>query len=234
MLEYALALAAGMATIVSPCILPILPIVLASTAARSKAEPLFIILGFVVTFAAGGILLGVLADSAGELSDNIRTAALLLLLAAGVACVLPNAFDRLTSFAMRAFGTGSSAVTMAPSQLSVAGALMIGASLGLAWTPCAGPVLASVLALAASSQAAAESTALLGMYAIGAGVPLLAIAYGGNFVTTRVRRLAPHAQRIRQAFGVFAIATALLQLFQYDAAFFAWATQGLPAISRGL
>lgn len=233
MLEYALALAAGMATIVSPCILPILPIMLASTATRSKSEPLFIILGFVVTFAAGGILLGVLADSAGELSDNIRTVALLLLLAAGVACVLPNAFDRLTSLVMSAFGN-SGAVTTAPSQPSVAGALMIGASLGLAWTPCAGPVLASVLALAASSQAAAQSTALLGMYAIGAGVPLLAIAYGGNFVTTRVRRLAPHAQRIRQAFGVFAIATALLQLFQYDASFFAWATQGLPAISRGL
>src|SRR5689334_1357459 len=69
MLDYALAAAAGVATIASPCILPMLPIVLATTAGRSRAEPLLLIAGFVLSFGLGGILIGALASSSGELQE---------------------------------------------------------------------------------------------------------------------------------------------------------------------
>lgn len=231
MIAYALALLAGMATIASPCILPVLPIVLATTAGRSKAEPLLIIAGFIATFAAGGILIGALSASSGELQQGIRTGSILLLLAAGLVCLWPAPFDWLVQ---RVRGLFASRRSASPAMGGKVGALLVGVSLGLAWTPCAGPILASVLALAASSQAPGKATALLGAYAAGAGIPMLAIAYGGNWVSSRLGFFNRRAGLFRKLFGAIAIAVALLQLLQYDVAFTAWATQWLPSFSTGL
>ncbi|WP_457831760.1 cytochrome c biogenesis CcdA family protein, partial [Staphylococcus aureus] len=68
------------------------------------------------------------------------------------------------------------------------GGFVLGMTLGVVWTPCAGPVLGSILTLVATSSELAKSALLLFVYALGAGVPMLAIAYGGQYVTTRVRR----------------------------------------------
>ena len=234
MIEYALATVAGMATIVSPCILPVLPIVLASTAGRGKLEPLLIIAGFVATFAAGGILIGALSSSSGELQQAIRTGSIVVLLIAGLFCFWPVPFDWAV---MRVREWRASRRTNARPSRPIGGkvgAVLVGVSLGLAWTPCAGPILASVLALAASSQTPGKATLLLGTYAIGAGLPMLAIAYGGNWVTSRLAFFNRRADLFRKFFGAIAIAVALLQLFQYDVAFSAWATQWLPSLSTGL
>jgi len=95
MMEFALAGAAGVATIASPCILPVLPIVLATTAGRGRLEPLLIIAGFVGSFAAGGVLLGALSGSSAELQQGIRTGSILLLLASGLACIWSGPFERV-------------------------------------------------------------------------------------------------------------------------------------------
>ncbi|MEH6419874.1 cytochrome c biogenesis CcdA family protein [Pseudomonas sp. CGJS7] len=229
--EYALAGAAGVATIASPCILPVLPIVLATTAGRSKLEPLLIVAGFTASFAAGGIALGALSAISGEWQYAVRTAAIAMLLLAGLSCLWSAPFDWLAAQIQRRLTSGVSA---GPARTGKLGALLIGASLGLVWTPCAGPILASVLALAASAQAPAKATALLGLYALGAGVPLLAIAYGGHWVSARLAFFNRHAVTTRRIFGAVAIAVALLQLLQYDVLFSAWATQWLPAVSTGL
>ena len=238
MIEYLPAIAAGVATVLSPCILPILPIVLATTAGQPRSQPLLIVVGFTATFAAGGIALGTLAGSSGAFQDAIRTGAILLLLLAGIVCVWSRPFDWLTARVQGLLASFSNGVSNgAPAGLQrtgPAGPLLIGASLGVAWTPCAGPVLASVLALAASAQAPGRSTALLGLYAIGAGVPMLAIAYGGNWVASRLGALTRRADLLRKGFGVIAIAVAVLQLLRYDIAFTAWATQWLPSVSTGL
>jgi len=234
MIAYALAAAAGVATILSPCILPVLPIVLATTAGRSKAEPLLVIAGFVATFAAGGILIGALSASSGELQQAIRTGAILLLLVAGLFCLWPTPFDWLVQKGRMLLASRGSAPRQATSALGKAGALLVGASLGLAWAPCAGPILASVLALAASSQAPGRAVVLLGAYATGAGLPMLAIAYGGDWVSSRLGFFNRRADLFRKMFGAIAIAFALLQLLQYDVIITAWATRWLPSISTGL
>ena len=152
MIDYLLAGAAGLATLVSPCILPILPVVLATTAGRSRQEPLFIILGFVASFAISGIAINAIADSSGELQQGVRTTAILVLLLAGLACVWSAPFEWLATKAQAWFS--ARLLNRAPKTgRRPTGPLLIGASLGLVWTPCAGPILASVLALAASSEA---------------------------------------------------------------------------------
>jgi cytochrome c-type biogenesis protein len=234
MFDQLLAFAAGMATIASPCILPVLPIVLARTAGSSRIEPMLIIAGFVATFAAGGILIGALAASSGELQNGIRTASILVLLLAGLACVWSAPFDWLVARSRALLAKVGNGRTSTRSPEGKLGALLVGASLGAAWTPCAGPVLASVLALAASSHAPGAATSLLALYAIGAGVPMLAIAYGGRWVSSRLAFLNRRADLFRIGFGVVAIAVAVLQLFHYDVLLTAWATQWLPAISTGL
>jgi cytochrome c-type biogenesis protein len=235
MIEYLLAGAAGIATIASPCILPVLPIVLATTAGRSRVEPLLIIAGFVSTFAAGGILIGALSASSGELQAGIRTASIVLLLLAGLACVWSAPFDwAVARFRQWRATRGPSNVRMSAPIGGKAGALLVGASLGIAWTPCAGPVLASVLALAASSDAPGQSSVLLGLYALGAGLPMLAIAYGGHWVSARLAFFNRRADLFRKTFGVVAIAIAVLQLVHYDIALIAWTTQWLPSLSTGL
>lgn len=234
MIEYALAGVAGVATIASPCILPVLPIVLATTAGGGRLDPLLIIAGFVGAFSAGGIAIGALSGSSGELQQWIHTGSILLLLVAGFVCVWSVPFDRLVASLRARLAAQGSSAAVAQVRTGRAGLLMVGASLGLAWTPCAGPVLASMLALAASSQAPGKAMALFGAYAVGAGIPMLAIAYGGNRVSRRLKAFTRRADLLRKAFGGIAIAVAVLQLFHYDVAFIAWATQWLPSVSTGL
>ena len=105
---------------------------------------------------------------------------------------------------------------------------MLGTTLGLVWTPCAGPVLGSILTLVATSKDVAWASLLLVAYAIGAALPMLAIAYGGQAATTRVRSLARISPRLQQGFGVVVIAFALAAYFQYDTLIVAWLTGFYP------
>ena len=114
------------------------------------------------------------------------------------------------------------------------GGFVLGTTLGLVWTPCAGPVLGSILTVVATSKDTAWASLLLVVYAIGAALPMLAIAYGGQAVTTRVRSVARIAPRLQQGFGVVVIAFALASYFQYDTLIVAWLTGFYPNGQIGL
>ena len=111
---------------------------------------------------------------------------------------------------------------------------MLGTTLGLVWTPCAGPVLGTILTVIATSTDTAWASTLLVTYAIGAAIPMLAIAYGGQAVTTRVRSLARIAPRLQQGFGIVVIGFAALSYFQYDTLIVAWLTHFYPNGQIGL
>jgi cytochrome c biogenesis protein CcdA len=230
MIAFALAALAGMATVLSPCVLPVLPIVLARGSGGDRREPLLIGAGFIGAFASGGIALGLLSSSSGRFEAAVRIAAIAVLLLAGLSCVWPQVFERL----QQRWLAGSRLMAWRPRATGPGGALLVGVSLGIAWTPCAGPVLASVLALAAGAQDPARATALLGLYALGAAAPLLAVIYGGRWAAARLAALQRHTGWLRRTFGVLAVAMALLQLMQLDTALIAWLLPWLPSISTGL
>ena len=114
------------------------------------------------------------------------------------------------------------------------GGFVLGTTLGLVWTPCAGPVLGSILTVIATSTDTAWASVLLVVYAIGAAIPMLAIAYGGQAVTTRVRSIAAIAPRLQQGFGAVVIAFAVASYFQYDTLIVAWLTGFYPNGQLGL
>jgi cytochrome c-type biogenesis protein len=146
--------------------------------------------------------------------------------------IFPAAYERLASrISLASTGPGVFAFANVP---GAAGGLALGAALGLIWTPCAGPVLGSILTLIATSKDTAASSALLVIYALGAAIPMLAIAYGGQAVTTRVRSIARFAPRLRQAFGAVVIAVAVATFLHYDTLIVAWVASFYPDGQIGL
>jgi len=228
-----LALAAGVLTVAAPCILPMLPILLgASVGQRSRARPAFITLGFVLAFSAVALLFGAFAEALETEAAVLRDIAIVLLLVFGALMIVPHPLRwlaaRMHRVVNRADAIGQRAGT------GNGGGFVLGMTLGVVWTPCAGPVLGSILTVVATSHDLAWSGALLLAYAVGSGIPMLAIAYGGQYVTTHVRALTRHAHRMQQAFGVLVMLIAVGLYYQYDTVVTVWLSQFYPTENLGL
>jgi cytochrome c-type biogenesis protein len=233
MLSALFALLAGVVTVAAPCTLPVLPILLgASLAGQSKARPLFIAAGFIAAFAAVTLAFTAFARVLGLEPDQLRNAAIVLLALFGVLMLAPQLYTRLSAAAAGLFSRRSGG---APRNYQGAfGGFLLGTTLGLVWTPCAGPVLGSILTLLATQAQTQWAALLLTLYAVGAAIPMLAIAYGGQFAATRVRALAAFAPRLQQGFGALIVAFAAAMYFQVDTQVTAWLTAFYPAGQIGL
>ena len=206
-----IAFLAGVITAISPCVLPVLPILLAGTAASaSRLRPYAIVAGLVGSFTVftlgGAALLSALGLPEDALRDVAIVALLLLaatLLSQRLAAIVERPFFFLTR---RRAGSDANGV-------------ILGASLGLVFVPCAGPVLAAVTALAASGDVGLRTIFVTGAYAAGAALPMLAIAIGGHRVTSRMGPLRRHAETTRRMAGAVLGATALAIAFGVDQRF---------------
>ena len=233
MFNLVLALLAGLVTIAAPCTLPVLPILLgASVGHTSKARPALIALGFVVSFSAVALLLSAITRIFDFDPNVLRTGAAFLLVGFGLLMIWPTPFEWL-SVRIGGLTNGSSASTTGSRHGNIGG-FVLGTTLGLVWTPCAGPVLGSILTIVATSKDSAWASLLLVVYAIGAAIPMLAIAYGGQAVTTRVRSIARISPRLQQGFGIVVIGFAVASYFQYDTLIVAWLTGFYPSGQIGL
>jgi cytochrome c biogenesis protein CcdA/thiol-disulfide isomerase/thioredoxin len=198
-------LLAGVVTALSPCVLPVLPILLAGSAAGGRRRPLAIVAGLVGSFTLFTLTTSWLLDRLGLPQDFLRNLALALLFLLGAMLVVPQLGELVARPLSR--------VARRPAG-DLGGGMLLGASLGLVFVPCAGPVLAAVTVVAATQDVGGRAIALTLSYAIGAAVPMLLIAAGGQ------RLLRPAAPRLRQVFGAvilvtaFAIAAGLDRPFQ--------------------
>ncbi|WGD52213.1 cytochrome c biogenesis CcdA family protein [Bradyrhizobium sp. CB1650] len=232
MLDLIFAVLAGILTIAAPCTLPMLPILLGASIGRSShLRPVMIALGFVISFSAAALLLGALTRLFDFDPNLLRSTAAILLIGFGLLMLWPAPFEWLS---LRLNGWLDLGATSAAQRDGALGGLVLGTTLGLVWTPCAGPVLGSILTLVATSKNLSWAGTLLVAYAIGAAIPMLAIAYGGQAATTRVRSLARISPRLQQGFGVVVIAFALAAYFQYDTLIVAWLTGFYPTGQIGL
>ena len=196
-----IAFLAGVITAISPCVLPVLPILLAGSAAGTdRRRPFAIVAGLVVSFTAFTLAGAALLSALGLPEDLLRDIAIvaLLVLAASllsqrVAWVLERPFLFLTR---RRVGQDSNG-------------FVVGLSVGLVFVPCAGPVLAAVTALAASGEVTLRIVLVTGAYAIGAAIPMLAIAIGGQRLGSSMRIVRTHAGAARRFAGVVIAATAI-------------------------
>jgi cytochrome c biogenesis protein CcdA/thiol-disulfide isomerase/thioredoxin len=197
--------AAGVITAVSPCVLPVLPIVLAGGATSSgPRRPVAIIAGLVASFTVFTLVATSLLSALGLPGDLLRNLAIAMLFLLAATLVFPRfaiVLERPLAFMTRRRGG------------DLGGGFLLGVSLGLVFVPCAGPVLATITVLAAQHRIGFESVALTLAYALGAAVPMLLVAVGGQRVA---RRLRARSQLFRRGMGVVLAGAALAIVFNVD------------------
>lgn len=229
MIQIIFALLAGVLTVGAPCILPVLPIVLGASIGReSKTRPLFLTLGFILSFVFVSLVFSVLARVLGLSQDNLRLLGIIALLIFGFFLLLPNIFERLTSFLNPYINSVSKTHAKYSGNL---GGLIVGLSLGIIWTPCAGPILASIFALIATTKSLVSAGILLTAYALGAAVPMLLIAYGSQYITTKIKSLSKYSGYLQKVFGLLIIILAISMYFNYDLILQAYLAEYFPKIS---
>jgi cytochrome c biogenesis protein CcdA/thiol-disulfide isomerase/thioredoxin len=217
-----IAFLAGLITAISPCVLPVLPILLAGSATTTdRRRPVAIVAGLVVSFTtftlAGAALLSALGLREDLLRD-IAIAALLVLAASLLSRRVAWLLERPFLFLTRRRVSGDS------------NGFLLGLSVGLVFVPCAGPVLAAVTALAASGEVGVRIALVTGAYALGAAVPMLAIAIGTQRLASGMRLVRTHAEAARKVAGVVVGASAIAIAIGADQRF----TTALPGYTQAL
>lgn len=224
---------AGIVTVLSPCILPILPLILSSSIGgkeTGKARPLGVIVGFVASFTLFTLFLSSLVRLSGISADVLRLLSVIIIAGFGISLLVPQLqillerlFSKLTAFAPKStakkgFGSG----------------LLLGVSLGLLWTPCVGPILASVISLAITGSITFSAFLITLAYSLGTAIPMLAIMLGGRELLWRVPWLTANAGKIQKAFGLLMILTALAIATNADRKFQTYILNAFPEYGVGL
>jgi cytochrome c-type biogenesis protein len=195
----ALAFVAGLLTALSPCVLPLLPLVVGS-AARNRYGPTALAAGFVTTFTVIGVLLASLGTALGLSDTIVRSTSAALLVAAGVMTInhrLQDATGRWLSPLASA-----SAKLSARADQGVGGQFFIGALLGGVWSPCVGPTLGAALGLATRGETLAHAAAIMAAFGLGSATLLLAAGYASRAVFGQRLRLLQAGARGRLVFGI--------------------------------
>ncbi|MGE3693563.1 MAG: cytochrome c biogenesis CcdA family protein [Novosphingobium sp.] len=216
MLSLALALLAGSLTTLSPCVLPILPIVLFGALDQHRFGPLALAGGLVLTFGGLGVLLSGVSWALDIPDTAIRYTAAGFLIVFGMVL--------LSTALQTRFAVASSPLTDTFHRMldrvtprGLWGQFGLGVLLGAVWTPCSGPTLGAAIGLAANSDTLAKAGAVMLLFGVGASLPLLAIAYGSR-QTLKTRRIA--MARISQAakpwLGVLLVAAGVLVVSGFD------------------
>jgi len=215
------ALIAGAATALSPCILPVLPAVLAAGATGGRRRPLGVVLGLTLSFTFATVALVYVIDALGLPNDITRTIAIVVLIGFGIVLVVPPLADRVEAFASGLVG--------GPKRAGSDGfwsGVLLGGSLGFVYAPCAGPILAGVITVSASQSLTAEKLAVALAYGAGSGLVLYVILLGGRRITDR---LAPVRGRVNAVMGALMIVVALMLATNLDIRFENWLARSTPA-----
>jgi cytochrome c biogenesis protein CcdA/thiol-disulfide isomerase/thioredoxin len=213
------ALIAGAGTALSPCVLPILPAVLSAGVTGGRRRPLGVATGLALSFTFATIALVYVIDAFGLPDDLVRNIAVGVLVVFAITLLVPPLSDRVEAFASRLVGGPRARGD------GFAGGLLLGASLGLIYAPCAGPILAGVITVSASQPFTADKLAVALAYGVGSAAVIYAILLGGRRVTDR---LAPLRGRINYAMGAVMLATAALLFADLDIRFNTWLARNAP------
>lgn len=223
-----LGLLAGVLTTLSPCVLPILPIVLVSAAGQHRYGPLVLMSGLVLGFTAFGLLVAGAVSALNVPSETVRSASAILLMLFGLVLLSTMLQERLASLTAPVSAVLNN-VSSRFSPQRVQGQFLLGALLGAVWTPCTGPTLGATITLAASTDTLPKAALIMVMFGIGASTPLLALAYGSRR-TLQARRdtLARVGRIATPVLGVVLFALGILVLLGYDRALQAILVGAMP------
>lgn len=226
--QLGLSLAAGSLTTLSPCVFPILPLVVGGAMQGNRFAPVAMGAGMVAAFTLLGVLFGALGGALGIDSDTIRIAGAVLLVAFGIVMLVPALNNRFTQL-MTPFAGIANQASRRVEGGSLFGAFVLGTLLGMVWSPCSGPLLASALTLVATKGNATDGAIILGLFGLGAAIPLIAIAYATRAGFSRSRDwVLAHIGTLKQGFAWLILLLGIAILFGADKWLEAQITQRMP------
>jgi len=210
----ALVFLAGVLSVATPCIIPLLPPFLAGSVG-SRLRPLAIVLGMSTTFTLMGGLFSALGIAAGFAGEALRYLAIAFLIAFGAIMVddgLNTAYTRISSSLVSGFAR------FLPGRLGdgTGDGFFLGLSLGIVWIPCVGPVLGAVLSYVSMGGDILKGSLMLFVYSLGLGIPMLAVAYGSKRYSTKLQWLSKNSAALRRFAGWVIILTGIGILLGVD------------------
>jgi len=210
-----LALVAGSLTTLNPCVLPLLPLVVAGAIAQSKWAPLSMGAGLAFSYTTLGLLVALVGESLGLDTDRLRWVGGVLLVLFGVVQLVPIMNDRLMLMLSPVANKAHAVIPIAGS--SVWRSFLTGALLGLVWSPCSGPLLGGALTLVADSKSAWRGAFILGFFGVGAATPLIAVAYLSKTKFLRFREwVLTQSVSIKKTVGFLMLSLGAAILTGYD------------------
>lgn len=215
-LSYTLAFLAGLVSIFSPCVLPLLPVVLGTAVSQHRLGPLALTAGLALSFLGIGLFVAMIGFSLGLDSEKFRIAGSLLLVAAGVVLVWPSLQARL-SMAASPITNWVHDQFSGQERSGLSGQFGLGLLLGAVWVPCVGPTLGAASVLAAQGHNLGQVTLTMLLFAIGSVIPLLLLGILSREVLLRWRgRMLATGQGGKAALGIVLLATGALLLSGLD------------------
>jgi cytochrome c biogenesis protein CcdA/thiol-disulfide isomerase/thioredoxin len=214
------ALVAGAGTALSPCVLPILPAILSAGVTGGRRRPLGVVTGLALSFTFATVALVYVINSLGLPNGFARDLAIVVLFGFGITLLIPPIGDRVEAFASR----------IAPGTARFRGdgfgsGFVVGASLGLVYAPCAGPILAGVIVVSAAQDFTAGRLAVALSYAIGSAIVLYLLLVGGRRLAQRLR---PVQGRVQMAMGAAMLTVAVAMTANLDTRFQTAIASDLP------
>lgn len=173
------AMLAGVLTTLSPCVLPVLPVVLLAALQQHRYGPLALAGGMSLAFTALGIGIATIGFSLDIGSGAVRLAAALVMIAFG-AVLLSSRLQAAFARAGSPLSDRLNAMTARFAPDGLGGQFLLGLLLGAVWTPCSGPTLGAAIGLASASETAARAAGVMLLFSLGATLPLMALAYGSR------------------------------------------------------
>ena len=226
---YGIGFAAGGLSVLSPCVLPLLPILIGTAASAHRRGPLALAAGLMLSFTVLGVLLASAGAGLGLDQTVFRNIAALMLLGFGVLLLSSGLQER---FAVAASGASSAGQGMLARLTldGLSGQFMLGLLLGVVWSPCVGPTLGATITLASQGQQLGQVMVVMALFGLGAGLPLVILGSLSREAMLRVRgKLLAAGQQGKKVLGAVILLLAILILTGLDKRFEIWILDTAPA-----
>lgn len=223
-----LAWLAGVLSILSPCVLPLLPILVGSAVMSHRHGALALAMGLTLSFTLAGILLATLGANMGLGQETFRNVAALMLLVFAMVLMLSRLQDWLSAMASRLTSGGQTALA-GFSLAGWPGQFVLGLLLGLVWSPCVGPTLGAAVVLASQGENLFQVALVMASFGVGASVPLIGLGVMSRQVVSGWQgRLLSAGKFGKRLLGVFLLLMAGLVLSGTDKQLEAWVLDQMP------
>jgi cytochrome c-type biogenesis protein len=219
---------AGLLTLINPCVLPVLPIVLASSLHSDRRAPVALAAGMSLSFVALGLGVTALGPALGLDSDSVARVAALVMVGFGLVMLVP-ALSGGFSTATAGIAARADAQIDATAGAGLGGQFLSGALLGAVWSPCIGPTLGAAIALASTGESLGRAGAIMAAFSLGVSTLILALAYGAqSAIRQRQTLLRALAARAKPVMGVTFVLVGLALWFGLHHVIDAWLIRTLP------